>query len=140
MTAVRYGPIDLAVKTWLTNTSVASTVPTAGGTAIYLAMPKSSPLPALLVTLISGGPTAGADLPTAQYRLSFDCLAKTRAQAVQIALELIDVLQDLGVSDSGVPAEGVYLASAQVLDFRWLPAPESDTARYIVDALIATVT
>lgn len=141
MSMPRYGPVDLAVKTWLAGSSVAALLPTAGGSvAAYLAMPKSSPVPALLITLVSGGPRAGADLPTAQYRLSFDCLGTTRAQASAVCLELVAVLQDLGVGDAGVLAEGVYLASAEVLMMRWQPDPNSDTARYIVDALIATVT
>lgn len=141
MSPVTYGPVDKAVKSWLLSTSVTATVPTAGGTpAIYLSMPKSSPLPALLIDLVSGGPAEGADIPIARYRLSFDCLGRTRDEAVTIALELISVLQGLGVYDVGVAENGVFLASASVLNLRWQPDPNSDTARYIVDALIATVT
>lgn len=136
MTMPKYGPVDAAVKTWLLTTTVAPLA----NQSVFLAMPKSSPLPALLVTLIAGGPTEGADIPVCRYRLSFDCMGKTRDQAMTIALELVSVLQGLGVYDVGVAASGVYLASANILNFRWQPDPNSDTARYIVDALIATVT
>ena len=80
-----------------------------------------------------------ADLPVTRYRFSFDCLAKTRAQADVLALTLVSVIQWLGVGVGYESSVGVYLASAETLSVRWQPDPDSDTPRYIVDALITTV-
>lgn len=131
MTALAYGPIDAAVKTWLNTLAL--------GAKVYMAMPVSNPLPVVLVTLISGGPVARADLPLTRYRLSFDVIAKTRDQASLISRTLISELEALGIENVGVNAEGVYLGAADILLTRWQPDPDSDTPRYIVDALITTV-
>lgn len=134
MSAPLYGPVDLAVQEWLKLRIPSSMTP------IYLAMPKSAPLPAMLCTLIGGGPVAGSDLPQCLYRLSFDCLATSRNGALTSATRLVSELQYLGVADNGYEAtQGVYLGSASVLNMRWQPDPDSDTPRYIVDALITTV-
>lgn len=140
MTAPNYGPIDKAVKGWLATTELLAPLLRRpdGSTAVYLAMPKSAPMPVVLVNLTSGGPLPRADLPLTRYRISFDCIAKTRDDASAISRALITELEWLG-DTPGVLAEGVYLGGADISLYRWQPDPDSDTPRYIVDALITTV-
>lgn len=134
-----YGPVDVAVKTWLAGTQLADLTLQPGGPAIHLAMPKSNPQPAILINLIAGGPVSRADLPMTRYRLQFDCIAKSRDTASLLARVLVTELDALGFTNPGVVAAGVYLGGADVLSMRWLPDPNSDVPRYIVDALITTV-
>lgn len=135
---ITYGPVDEAVKQWLLDSDDVSTSVMAGG-HIYLAMPKSSPLPAVIITLIGGGPKRRADLPLSQYRLTFDCLAASRQAASDIARALCGDLDMLGRDGPGYVTAGMYLGGADLLSMRWQPDPDSDTPRYIVDALITTV-
>ncbi len=140
MTAPRYGPVDQAVKLWLLSSPVAPlTQQPSGLYAIHMAMPKSSPLPAVIINLVSGGPLNRADLPATRYRIAFDCWAKTRDGASMIARTIIDQLEQISVGNTGALAAGVWLGAADSISMRWLPDPESDTPRYIVDALITTV-
>lgn len=137
MSVIIYGPIEQAVKSWLMTTDVAPLVQRGAGVfSIYLAMPPAAPVPAVVVSLIGGGPRPRADLPVSRYRLSFDCWGSSRDEASLIARTLLAALGDL----SGVTVDGVTLGGADVINMVWLPDPDSDTARYIVDALIATVT
>lgn len=134
---ILYGPVEQAVKSWLTSTDVAPLVQRSAGVySIYLAMPAAAPVPSVIVSLIGGGPRARADLPESRYRLSFDCWGTSRDEASLIARTLLAALGDL----SGVTVDGVTLGGADVINMVWLPDPDSDTPRYIVDALIATVT
>lgn len=140
MTAPQYGPVDVAVKMWLLSGPVAAlTLQPSGQYAIHMAMPKSSPVPAVIVNLVSGGPLSRADLPVTRYRIAFDCWAKTRDAASLIARTIIDQLEQISIGSTGVIAAGVWLGAAESISMRWLPDPESDTPRYIVDALITTV-
>lgn len=137
--SVLYGPIEQAVKTWLAGTDVAALVQRSPGVySIYLVMPLAAPVPAVTITLAGGGPQPRADLPECRYRLSFNCWGTTRDEASLIARTLMGALVDL--ADPGVVVGGVYLGGAEILNMSWLPDPDSDTPRYIVDALIATVT
>lgn len=139
--SVVYGPVDQAVRQWLLSTPVAPLVQRGdGGYSLYLSMPSAAPVPALTVRLVGGGPRDGKDLPEGRYRLSFDCWGTTRDQAGQVALTLISQLLALGCDYDGPTLAGTTLGAASVLGFRWLPDPESDEARYVVDALITTVT
>lgn len=140
MTEQQYGPVQQAVKTWLTGSDLAPLVTRPDGKVdIYLAMPKSSPKPVVLVNLIGGGPSNKGDLPTSRYRFSFDVIGNTREVADEIARALMSELVWLGQGGPGQICDGVYLGAADVLNMRWQPDPDSDTPRYIVDALITTV-
>jgi hypothetical protein len=137
MTApMSYGPADEAVKLWLLTggTSVAAFT-----TNVYLAMPKASPKPVLLVQLVGGGPTRRGDLPLSKYSLQLDCIGASRADASTLMRALLADLDALGRDTPGFVAAGMYLGAAEVLLVRWQPDPDSDIPRYIVDALITTV-
>ncbi len=140
MTVVSFADTESVVKRWLLTTSVASLLMrSAGQYSIYLAMPPASPNPALTVSLVSGGPDRN-DLPQQTDRIQFDCWGLTRDQAGLISRTLIAELESLARSGSYIdPTSGAYLGCARVVSKRWLPDPESDTPRYIVDALITTV-
>lgn len=140
MTAPVYGPIEAAVRDWLKTTDVAPLVTRVDGTIdIYRAMPKSSPVPVIVLTLVGGGPLRRADLPITRYRVRFNVVGKSLDQAGQIARTLVGELTWLGQGDAGEVFNGVYLGAADVLTMHWLPDLDSDTPRYIVDALITTV-
>lgn len=138
---VHYGDPEQLVKAWLKTTPVAATVPLPGnlGPAIFNAMPKAAPNPALLIELIGGGPLSRADLPAAQYRLSFDAFGRTRAEAAAITYALVEALENLG-RESTYTDGATTLYTASVVLVRWLPDPDSDTPRYVVDALVTTLT
>lgn len=137
---VRYADVENAVKQWLLGTDVAFYVQRDdGGYSVFLAMPKGAPVPAVVITLVSGGPTPRADLPTLSARLQFDAWGRTRDQAGTVARTLVAELESL--ARTGFYTDGSNnILSAEVLSMRWLPDPDSDTPRYIVDALITTVT
>jgi hypothetical protein len=71
--------------------------------------------------------------------MQFDCWGKTRSQAGDIGRTLIAELEDLAQTGGRI-VNGTYLGAAATQNMRWLPEPDSDTPRYIVDALITTVT
>lgn len=138
---ITYGSIEQATKDWLATTSVAALVTRApGALSIYLSMPPAAPVPAVLISLIGGGPLGGADLPQTRYRVQFDCIGTTRDQASMLARTVIGELEWLGRGGPGAIAAGVYLGSATVLAQIWAPDPDSDRPRYIVDTAITTVT
>lgn len=136
---ITYANTEETVKKWLTGTSVAALVTRAdGGINVFNAMPKGAPLPAVVLFQVSGGPSARKDLPEQSVRIQFDCWALSRSQGADIALSIVSEL-DLLQRSVGPIIDGVYLAATSVPNVRWLPDPESDTPRYIVDALITTV-
>lgn len=140
--SVVYGDVEQVVKAWLRATpAVADLVPLPGGAgpAIFNAMPTSAPNPVILAELVAGGPSPREDLPCADYRITFDVYGRTRAEAAGVTYALVGVLESLardGSWDDGTTT--VY--AANVVLMRWFPDPDSDTPRYIVDALITTVT
>jgi len=137
---ITYADTETTVKTWLLTTSVAPLLLRPdGGYSIYNAMPAKSPIPALVAFQVTGGPRSRKDLPEQQVRMQFDCWGKTRLQAGDIARALIAECEDCARTGGRV-INGVYLGAAVTQTMRWLPEPDSDTPRYIVDALITTVT
>lgn len=137
---IAYADVETLVKTWLRQTGVAALVPLPDGSgpAIFNAMPKGAPEPAIICRLISGGPTSRNDIPVAEYRFSFSITAASKAQAADIAYALIETGEDL--ARNGSYSDGITtLFSGRILAVRWQPDPDSDTPRYIVDALITTV-
>jgi hypothetical protein len=136
-----YADVENLVKQWLATTSVAPLVTRTvdSGLSIFLAMPPSAPLPAVVLYRVAGAPSPGKDLPEEATRLSFDCWGRSRAEAGAIARALMAELETLarvGGYDSG----DARLAAAEVINVVWLPDPESDTPRYVVDATVTTVT
>jgi hypothetical protein len=137
---ITYADTETVVKTWLLTSSVAPLLlRTDGGYSIYNAMPPKSPIPALIAWQVAGGPRIRKDIPEQQARIQFDCWGKTRSQAGDIARTLISELENCALN-GGQVIGGVYLGAAATQAMRWLPEPDSDTPRYIVDALIITVT
>jgi hypothetical protein len=137
---ITYADTEAVVKTWLLSTSVAPLLlRNNGGYSIYNAMPAKSPIPALVAWQVTGGPITRKDLPEQQARIQFDCWGLTRLQAGDIARTLIAELENLAQGGGDI-ISGVYLGAAVTQTMRWLPDPDSDTPRYIVDALITTVT
>jgi hypothetical protein len=137
---IYFADTETVIKTFLLNSGVAPLLKrTDGGTSIYNAMPSASPVPALIAFQVSGGPVQRKDLPEQQTRIQFDCWGKTRVQAGDIARTLMSELEWLGRT-GGTVIGGVYLGTAIIQSMRWFPEPDSDTPRYIVDALITTVT
>lgn len=138
MSLVVYANVETLTRSWLAGTSVGTLVQrSGGGTNVFLAMPTSSPLPAVVVSRVGGGPTS-SELPEDVSRLSFQCWGTSRPQVSDIAYALmgeLDSLSRLGGYTSG----NATLAAAEVLSLLWLPDPESDTARYVVDALMTSV-
>jgi hypothetical protein len=137
---ITYADTETLVKTWLLTTTVAPLVKrTDGGYSIYNAMPPGSPIPSVIAWQVTGGPRPRKDLPEQTARVQFDCWGLTRAQAGEIARTIIAELEWVSQSGGRVIA-GSYFGVAVTQSMRWLPDQESDTPRYIVDALITTVT
>lgn len=140
--SVRYGDVDKAVKAWLMLSAVAPLVTRTSdnGISIYLAMPTGAPKPSVILTRVGGGPRTRKDFPEERIRYSFDVWGISRDQVDGISQTLVTALENLARDGVDLPLYGVTLYAAEVLSARWLPDPESDTPRIIVDALITTVT
>ncbi len=138
---VAYVDVEKVVKTWLVGNSVGAGLQKADGTyPIYIGgLAKSNPNPALVLFLVDGGPSAGRDLPEQTSRIQFDCWGTSRVQSESIARALIIELDQIS-RYGGLLVGDTYLAAASNPKARWLPDPQSDTPRYVVDALLITVT
>jgi hypothetical protein len=135
---VRYADVETLMKEWTATTGVAPLVARTGGFNIYLAMPASSPMPAVVIDRVGGGPSPRSDLPQEVSRISFACWGNSRAQAGEIARMLVGELETLARTGGWIQ-DDVLLAAGEVLSVIWLPDPDSDKPRYIVDALVTTV-
>lgn len=140
MTAiVSFTDTETLVKTWLSTTDVKPLVTRAdNGVSIYMAMPPAAPIPAVILTRVGGGPRSRKELPEDYARLSFSCWGRSRAEAGTIARTLVAELESLART-GGFDSGDSRLAAAEVLRVFWLPDPDSDTARYIVDAMVLTL-
>lgn len=137
---IYFADTETVIKTFLLGSTVAPLLKrTDGGYSIYNAMPPAAPIPALIAFQVAGGPVGDKDLPEQQTSIQFDCWGKTRVQSGDIARTVMAELEWLGRT-GGKVIGGVYLGTASVSNMRWLPEPDSDTPRYVVDALITTVT
>lgn len=135
-----YANTETTVKAFLLDSAVAPLVKRPdGGYSIYNAMPPKAPNPAVVAFQIAGGPINRKDLPEQQVTIQFDCWGTSRLQASTLALTVIGELENLALYGGRV-IDGVYLGTISTTNMRWLPEPDSDTPRYIVDALITTVT
>lgn len=137
-----YADVESAVVAWLATTPVAPLVTRAGdgGLNIYRAMPTSAPLPAVVVNRVGGGPRARSDVPEDVARLSFDCWGSSRADAIAVATALVAACENLAETGTYVTGDGTArLVAAEVVLWLWSPDPNSDTPRYVVDALFSTL-
>ena len=64
--------------------------------------------------------------------VQFDCWATYKADAATLAADLATALTGLSSYDH----DGIRLHDAVWLSSRWLPDPESDTPRYVVEATV----
>lgn len=142
MTSVHFGDVDKAVKAWLMVSTVAPLVTRTSdsGISIYLAMPPAAPKPSVVFRRVGGGPRPSKDFPEERIRYSFDCWGLTRDDSGLVARTLVEELESLARDGVALPLYGVTLYAAEVIAMRWLPDPDSDSPRFIVDALITTVT
>lgn len=140
MSVVTYAEAEGVVRSWLLTTGVAPMVTrTDGGVSIFLAMPTGSPIPAVVLSRVGGAARPRKDLPEDQARISFDCWGKSRAQASSIAYAVMSELDSLSRAQ-GYTLGSTSLVAAETLALVWQPDPESDTARYVVDALVTVLT
>lgn len=134
-----YRDAETLVQQWLIDTpAVADLVRRAsdGLPSIYKAMPRAAPLPSIELYRVGGAPPPGSDTPVDLARLAFECWAGDRAAAVAIGQAVVDAVDGLGGS-GGWQGPAGRLHAAEVLAVRWLPDPDSDTPRYVVDARFA---
>lgn len=135
MSVAAYPDIEALVKTWLGFTSVAALVRrTDGGLNIYEAMPLSAPMPAVILSRVGGAPYRRSDVPVDTARISFDCLAPTRAQARAIARALASECANLS-EHGGFTLGPDILYVGELVTWVWLPDKTTDIARYVVDVL-----
>lgn len=140
MSVVAYADTENVVKAWLATTDVAPLVARAdGGLSIFLAMPRTPVMPSVVLTRVGGGPVYRKDIAEDRARISFTCWGTSRASAGVVCRNLVaacDALARTGGWESGP----TLLGAAEVINVMWLPDPDSDTPRYIVDALVTTIT
>jgi hypothetical protein len=141
VTAVVYADVEVLVKAWALTTSLAPLLTrTGGGVSIFNAMPSSAPVPALILHRSGGRPRPRKDLPEDAATIQFDCWGQTRAQAGVICRTLVAELESIGRTGGFTDgASDDWLAIAEVTNVFWLPDEQSDTPRYIVDALVITL-
>ena len=139
--SLAYGFTDVGdmAKLWLTACPVAALVTDVNGVHIYNAMPLGSPARVITVARVGGGPPARSDIPYDQSRLSFQCWSDTRSSAHQIAQSLMTSIVNLS-EVGGFPAPGGLgrLHAGEVINLRWLPDPDADIPRFIVDAIFVS--
>lgn len=135
---VRFADVENLVKTWLLTTTVAPLVTVGTRVDIYFAMPTAAPIPSIVLSRAGGAPRRRSDLPEEVTRISFDCWGTSRAQAGTICRALMAELDSLARIGPFITA-GTLLAVGEVASVVWLPDPDSDRPRYIVDALVTTV-
>lgn len=134
MTIIRsFVDAEDVVKDWLLTTSVAPLVTVGASAKIFLAMPKGAPLPAVLLSRVGGTSMQGSDTPIDAARISFSVWAANRPQAKTIKLALLGEIESIGYQPEYVGSVG-RIKAAELLTDLWLPDPETDTPRYVVDA------
>lgn len=134
-----YYDVETLIQTWLKTTYLVPLLTRpGGGINIFKAMPTGAPLPSVVLSRVGGAPARGVDMPEDVARISFDCWAQNREQAVGLSLTLVSVLEELAPSGGYTDGSG-RLAVAETVSWVWLADKSSDTPRYIVDALITAI-
>ena len=135
-----YGDVESLTQSWLKTSDLAAVLTrTDGGISVFKGAPNKMPLPSIVLSRVGGAPAAGKDVPEDIARISFDCWAKTRDDAIQVSLALVGELESLALT-GGYSGGGSILAVAETVSWIWLPDKNSDTPRYVVDALITAIT
>lgn len=130
MTIIRsFVDAEDVVKEWLLTTSVAPLVTN----KIFLAMPKGAPLPSVILSRVGGTSMPESDAPIDAARISFAVWAANRPQAKTIRTALLGEIESIGYQPEYVGTVG-RIKSGLLLSDIWLPDPEDDVPRYIVDA------
>ncbi|MDP8971148.1 MAG: DUF3168 domain-containing protein [Actinomycetota bacterium] len=130
---------ELLAWHWTHTTPVAALVTREPGKYnIFRAMPIGSPLPSVVLSRVGGAPPRRSDMPLDVARISFDCWAADRTTAADIARELVGACENLSQAGAYTHAAGILLA-AEVVSHIWVPDPESDTPRYVVDAMFTSI-
>lgn len=137
MTSIVISDVEGVVKSWLATTPVASLVARGSSYNIYLAMPKGTPLPAVVLHRVGGAPSRTV-MPTDEAVIRFHCWAEHRPTASAIAVALVGAIEGLSVS-GGYAVSNCRLKTAQTLTWHFLPDPTSDTPRYLVEASFTAV-
>lgn len=134
-----YVDTESLVQDWLKASYLAPLVTRGdGGVSIFKAMPNASPLPSVVLNRVGGAPARGKDTGEDIARISFDCWASSREQAVTLSLTLVSLIEELGPS-GGFRSSTGWLEAAETVSWLWLPDKVSDTARYVVDALFTVL-
>lgn len=92
------------------------------GAKVFFGVNQDAAFPQVIVRRVGG--------PDDRALIQFDCWGDTKAQAAATAAELATELTGIGTVDYA----GVRIHDAVWLGTQWLPDPESDTPRYIVEA------
>lgn len=136
----QYVDAEAVVVEWTLTTAVVPLITrSGGGVNLFRAMPVGAPLPALIVSRVGGGPRTRSDVPEDVARMSYQCWAAKRSDAAAIAVAVVSACDSLSQLGGFVAANGARLVAAEVLTWFWSPDPESDTPRFVVDALFSTV-
>lgn len=109
--------VEKAIREWARDW-----VPSLDG-RVFFAANDNTKTPQCVVQRISG--------PDDACLVQFDVWAPKKADAAGVAMELATALDALARYEF----EGILLHGANPLNVRWLPDPESNAPRYIVEAI-----
>lgn len=135
MATLTFVDAEDVVKAWLLDTTIAPLVTWGGKTHIYQGMPTGSPMPSVILTRVGGAPSRSSTVYEDNARISFSCWARNRPAAKEIARVLVSEIESISHSSAVVTAFG-RLDAAETISWLWLPDPEADLPRYVVDALM----
>ena len=123
------------IKAWVKTTPVLGL---AEGN-VYIAMPQAAPIPCVTMTRVGGSVPFGSDIPYQLVRISFDCWSTTRSAANTLARQLVAQVLNLGEVGGYYDPDLGRIYSGDVVSMSWLPDPQADIPRYVVDASFATI-
>lgn len=111
-----------ALRDWLRTRPVL----TARSVAVHFGIPDAVPSNLITVGRVGGAPGSIWD----EGRYSFACWGQTKKAASDTARDLAGLLT---IDDPVLIGNGTKIMGATVDLMLWLPAPDTDRARYIVD-------
>lgn len=136
MTTLVYADVEGAVRDWLKD---ASEIAALVDGRVFFAIPEPTNWPLIVVHQVSGGPDAG-EAPISNSLIQIDCWSgptKTgkanKAEATEVMNAVVGAVQSLTCGTS-MGTAGVALG-ARIQNVSWLPDPDTNQARYVVDAL-----
>ena len=119
------------MRTWLrTRTTLTALV----GDRVFFGIPAGITYPMIAISRVGGGPMRAGPLDAP--RLSFAVWGNTKKDAADVVKALVAVLHEMEMdrldpSSVGEGAEGITVL--------WLPDPNDDRPRYIVDATVTVL-